>query len=79
MVDVAVASPPRVAFKQELDRRIQRLSDSIPGNTNKTQLLRMILVETFINAVHREAAPGNIAVGFQQGGIIPFNTLVVLE
>jgi hypothetical protein len=66
--DVAVASPLKVAFKQELDRRKQRLSDPISGNANKAQLLRRILVASFINAVHRGATPANIVVGLQKGG-----------
>jgi hypothetical protein len=79
MFDVAVAAPLKVAFKQELDRRVQQFGEAFPGDMNKTQLLRQILVDSFINAVHRGATPANIVAGFQKTGIIPFNPMIPLE
>jgi hypothetical protein len=54
MFDVAVAVSLKVAFKLEVNRRIQLLVVADPAKRNRSQILRRILVKNFINAVHVE-------------------------
>jgi hypothetical protein len=54
MFDVAVAAPLKVAFNQEFDWGIQLLLVVDQAKRNRSQILRRILVNHFINTVHVE-------------------------
>jgi hypothetical protein len=77
MFDVGPVSPIKTAFKEELDKRMSGISTARPGE--KMQRTRIALIESFINALHRGATPGNIISGFSRTGICPFNPDVVLR
>jgi hypothetical protein len=77
MLDVAVAAALKVVFKRELDRRMHLLASAAPGD--KTQVMRTILVESFINTVPAGAIPTNIAAGLRQSGLHPFDQSVPLS
>lgn len=79
MFDVAVASPLKTAFKQELDKRVSRIAHADPEQREKAGIIRRVLVESFINAVRRGGTPGNIGAGFRATGIVPFNPQVPLD
>jgi hypothetical protein len=74
--DIYVASPLKTAFKQELEKSIVLLTPI--QNTERKQIIRRVVVESFINALRREATPGNIESGFRWMGFIPFNPEVPL-
>jgi hypothetical protein len=77
MFDVAVAAALKVAFKRELDRRVHLLASAAPGD--KAQVMRRILVESFINALPAGATPANIEAGFRQSGVHPFDPSIPLN
>jgi hypothetical protein len=77
MFDVGPASPIKGAWKEELAKRMSRISTARPGE--KMQRIRIALIESFINSFHRGATPGNIISGFSRTGICPFNPDVVLR
>jgi hypothetical protein len=79
MFDVAIASPLKIAFKQELNKRLDRIASADPEPREKAQIIRRVFVECFINALKREATPGNIQSGFQVTGFAPFNPQIPLE
>jgi hypothetical protein len=49
------------------------------GPGDKTQILRITLVESFINDLQRGATSGNILVGFRDSGVYPYNASVPLS
>jgi hypothetical protein len=49
------------------------------GNANKAQILRSILVKSFINPIHRGATSAKIVARFRKSGILPVNGLFPLE
>jgi hypothetical protein len=80
MFDVAVATPLKTAFKQELDRSIPDFARRGGGNRNNAQRLRSVLVKGFLNGFWKGATPGNIvAAGFEATGVFPFNPEVPLS
>jgi hypothetical protein len=78
MFNVAVAGPLKIAFKPELDRQIFRFVKEIHGHGDKAQCLRRILIEGFLNGVHRAATPANIVSGIHGTGVRPFNPMIPL-
>jgi hypothetical protein len=77
MFDVTVASPIKAAFKQELDKRVGMVRAA--GSGDKTQMLRIALVESFINGLQRGATSGNILAGYRASGVYPYNPNVPLS
>jgi hypothetical protein len=77
MFDSAVAAALKVAFKHALDRRIHLLASAAPGD--KAQVMRRILIETFINALPAGATPANIESGFRQSGVHRFDPSIPLS
>jgi hypothetical protein len=71
MYDVGVAPALKVAFKDELDKRVKDIQEAPRGE--KIQAMRIALVDSFINAVHRGATPSNIKSGFRSSGVSPLN------
>jgi hypothetical protein len=79
MFDVAVASPLKTAFKQELGKRVNRIARADPGPREKAGIIRRGLVESFLDALGRGATPGNIKSGFVATGVVSFNPAVPLN
>jgi hypothetical protein len=79
MFDVAAAAPLKRAFKLELDWEISCFTACNPGERDKTQILRRLLTESFINGSHNGPTPANIISGFWATGVIPFNPEVIWE
>jgi hypothetical protein len=79
MFDVSVASPFKTAFKQELEKPIDRATHADPEHREKAQIIRRVLVESFMNALRRGAMPDNIESGFRSTGFISFNQQVPLD
>jgi hypothetical protein len=77
LFDVAVASPIKAAFKQELDKRAGMVIAA--GPDDKTQMLRIALVESFTNGLQRGATSNNILAGFRASGVYPYNPSVPLS
>jgi hypothetical protein len=69
MYDVGVAPVLKVAFKDELDKRIREIKAAPKGA--KLQAIRIALVAGFTNAVQRSATPSNIESGFRSSGVSP--------
>jgi hypothetical protein len=76
--DEAVAGPLKTVSKHELDRQISQFVKENHGHGDQTQYLRRILVENFLNGVHRGAAPANSVSGFRTTGVRPFNPMIPL-
>jgi hypothetical protein len=77
MYDVGVAPALKVAFKNELEKRIGRLTDAPPGE--KRQQMRIALAESFLDALRRGATGGNIQSGFRMSGVAPYDPLRPLD
>jgi hypothetical protein len=75
--DVGITPALKTASKNELEKRIKKIMKAPPGRT--FQAMRMALVESFINAVHRGATPGNILRGFRKSDICPVNPMKPLR
>jgi hypothetical protein len=73
MLDAFVASPVKTAFKQELDKRVDRVAHADPEQRKKAYSIRRVLVESFINALRRGATPGNIESGFRATRYLSYN------
>jgi hypothetical protein len=77
MFDVGRAPSLKVAFKKELDKHMDMIKAAPPGE--KMQTMRFALVESFINALHRGATPGNIKAGFRKSRVCPLDPIHPLE
>jgi chaperone required for assembly of F1-ATPase len=75
---MAVAAPLQSAFKLELDWRISWLTDANLRERNKARILRRILIESFINALHHGATLMNIITQFRATDIMSFNPEIPL-
>jgi hypothetical protein len=79
MFDVSVASPVKTIFKRELDTQINRIAHADPEEQKKTQMMRRVRVESFLNALRRGATRGKIGSGFRATGLIPFNPQILID
>jgi hypothetical protein len=79
MFDLVVAAPLKSSFPFELDRRISRFTDANPGQRDKAQILRQILIRSFPNALNRGAISANTISGFRATGVMSFNPEIPLE
>jgi hypothetical protein len=79
MSDVFVAPLVKTVFKQQLDKRVDRIVYADPEQREKAQIIRRVLVEGFINVLRRTATPGIIESGFRATGFILFNPQVPLD
>jgi hypothetical protein len=79
MFDTGIAAPLKNAFTLELDRRISWFTGANPGERDKAQILRRILIRSFTNMLHRGATSANIICGLRSTGIMPFNPEIPLE
>jgi hypothetical protein len=79
MFDMVVAVPLKSAFTLERDRRISWFTDANPGERDKTQILRRILIRSFTNGSHRGTTSASIVCEFRATGIMPFNLGIPLE
>jgi hypothetical protein len=77
MYDVGVAPALKTAFKNELEKRIEKLRHAQPGE--KLQQMRIALVESFLDAVRRGATRGNIQTGFRMSGVAPYDPMTPLS
>jgi hypothetical protein len=77
--DVSAASSVKTVFKQEPDKRVDRIAHGDPEQPEKAQSIRPVLVESFINALRRGTTQSNIESGFRGTGFIPFNPQVPLD
>jgi hypothetical protein len=73
MLDISAALPFKIAFKQELEKRIDRVTHADTEHREKTQLIRRVLVENFINILRYAASTGNVESGFRSMDFIPFS------
>jgi hypothetical protein len=44
MFDVSVASPVKTAFKQKIDKRVDRIAHADPEQREKAEIIRRVLV-----------------------------------
>jgi hypothetical protein len=65
-------------LKHEFDRQISRFVKENHSHGDKEQCLRRILVETFLNGVHKGATPANIVSGFRATGVRQINPMIPL-
>jgi hypothetical protein len=79
MFHMIVAAPLKSAFTLELDRRISWFADANPGERDKAQILRRILIRSFTNALHRGATSANIISRYRATGIMSFNPEMPLD
>jgi hypothetical protein len=79
ILNVSVVSSVKAAVKQEFDKRINRIAQADPEQREKAQIIRRVLVESFSDALRREARPGSIKPGLRATGFIPFNQPVPLD
>jgi hypothetical protein len=70
--DVAIASPLKVYFKKRLMGSLHLLRDADPNKREKTDLLRYIMCESFLDAYREATTRTNCAAGFRAAGIVPF-------
>jgi hypothetical protein len=77
MYDVGVAPALKVAFKNELEKRVQKLAGAPPGE--KLQQMRIALVESFLDALRRGATNGNIKSGFRMSGVAPLDPMKAID
>jgi hypothetical protein len=71
--DVGIASALKTEFKKLLQRRIEELMRIDPSSRTKSDALRCILVDCFLNALHAATTPGNLASAFEATGFVPLN------
>jgi hypothetical protein len=82
-VDVGITGPTKTAFKKKLtssfkgkDHNILDLDGHIlrePLKKTCADDLRVKMVDSFIDALHTGANPGNIRAAFEKSGLYPFN------
>jgi hypothetical protein len=78
-VDVAVASPVKTEFKKKMDAALGRLMAADPEKREKSELLREVMVESFLVALEKGATFENIISGFRKSGIFPLERSVPLS
>jgi hypothetical protein len=71
--DVAVVSPLKIAFKEQLHELLKKISQEDLSRRGKSEKLRFTLVEAFLNALSIGAHRKNIKSGFSATGISPLD------
>jgi hypothetical protein len=70
--DVAIASPLKTYFKNELNQRVHVIMEADPGKCEKTDLLRFEACMAFLEAYRHATTRVNCVSGFRVSGIVPF-------
>jgi hypothetical protein len=77
--DVAVASPLKGSFKEELGKRLREVMATDPARRERTDHLRFRMVEAFLEAYRKASTRANCAAGFRASGMVPFDPNVPLS
>ena len=77
-IDRAVAGPTKATLKAQFTKRAGELA-AMRGQRGRAKLVRLITLESFINAFQRGAAADNIQAGFRATGLYPANVAAVLK
>jgi hypothetical protein len=76
--DIAIASPLKTYFKNDLNQRLHVIMEADPGKCIKTDLLRFEMCTAFLEAYCHATTTANCVSGFRVSGIVPFATEVPL-
>jgi hypothetical protein len=76
--DVAIASPLKTYFKNELKQRLYVIMEADPGKREKTDLLRFEMCTAFLEAYRHATPRANCMSRFRESGIVPFAPEVLL-
>jgi hypothetical protein len=77
-IDVAIASPLKTYFKEELSKRLHHIVEGDPDKREKTDLLRLAMCEAFCDAYRKATTRANCIAGFRAAGMFPFDPEIPL-
>lgn len=77
--DVGIGAPLKTSFKEELRKRLYKLMNLDPKKREKSEVLRYIMVESFLCALEKASTIGNVRSSFKKCGIFPFDPSVPLS